>query len=62
MNLETLCKMYLELSQVVPATCRTERELKIQRKLDRAKRSLHYIADGQIADKDVRAYALQAAR
>lgn len=37
MHLEILMKQYLELSQVVPETCKTQRELKLEKTIDKLK-------------------------
>jgi hypothetical protein len=44
--METLCKLYLELANVVPADCISSREKERQRQIDRYGVALMMIAEG----------------
>lgn len=46
MNMETLCKLYLELANIVPADCISSREKAKQRQIDRYGVRLMMIAEG----------------
>jgi len=45
-NIETICKLYLELASVVPASCKTYRELELKYQLDKYGVALLMIASG----------------
>jgi hypothetical protein len=46
MPLETLCKLYLELANVVPEDCRSKRELRLQHHIDSYGIALMMISEG----------------
>jgi hypothetical protein len=53
MELETLCKLYLELANVVPSSCISSREKRMQRHIDKYGVVLMMIAEGCAAPATV---------
>lgn len=45
-SLETLCKLYLELANVVPTNCLSSRELALNKRIDNYGITLMMIAEG----------------
>lgn len=58
--METLCKLYLELANVVPAECISSREVARQKHIDRYGIALMMIAEGCANPSKVAADAINA--
>jgi hypothetical protein len=56
--METLCKLYLELANIVPAGCISSRELKLASEMDTYGLALMMIAEGCADPRDVAGRAL----
>lgn len=47
--MESLCKLYLELSQVVPGSCKSERELKLEEEIQKLKNDAYNKAKAEFS-------------
>jgi hypothetical protein len=56
--METLCRIYLELANVVPADCISSRELVMKKRFDTYGLALMMIAEGCADPRDVAGRAL----
>jgi hypothetical protein len=59
-SMETLCKLYLELANVVPADCISSREKECQKHIDRYGIALMMIAEGCSDPRKVAADAINS--
>lgn len=58
MSTETLCKLYLELANVVPSDCISSREIKLGKIADIYGLALMMIAEGGVAPREIARTAL----
>jgi hypothetical protein len=52
-ELETLCKLYLELANIVPTNCISSREKRLQKHIDQYGLALMMIAEGGADPKTI---------